>query len=104
MNKEKFEEVNQQIKDIIKAYLDDPFLIPIDRKLSSLYERLKKSLGNLAKEDLYIKEIVEKMQYSLDSIVFGDISYITDANKDSFHMLLWNLHQYLIKNIYPKME
>ncbi|HOJ49234.1 MAG TPA: hypothetical protein PKW55_00285 [Spirochaetota bacterium] len=106
LNKEKFEEVNNQIKEIITAYQQDRFLIPIERKLASLHDRLKKSLGNFIEKDENINDLITKMEKSLNFILSGQIDYVTDTDIDdmNYHMLLWKLHQYLIKNIYPTLE
>ena len=99
MDKENFELVNEQIKSFISSYQENPFITPLKRILS-LHKRLIKSVKEL--EDNYVKEMIEKMDDVLQYVLAGDESMLLSADKDSYHILLWKLHQYLIKDIFDK--
>ncbi len=94
MDEANFNIVNDQIKAFITTYQENPFITPIKR-ITSLHKRLAKSLRGV--EDIEVKNILEKMENALNEILAGNEGMLHSTETDSYHMLLWKIHQYLIK-------
>jgi len=99
MDQENFEIINDQIKTFMSSYQENPFMIPLKRILS-LHKRLVQTLIDI--EDPVVKNIMGKMDDAVQLILSGDESMLLDTAKDSYHTLLWKLHQYLLKSVFPK--
>ncbi|HCL57416.1 MAG TPA: hypothetical protein DHW82_10470 [Spirochaetia bacterium] len=99
MDQENFEIINDQIKTFMSSYQENPFMIPLKRILS-LHKRLVQTLIDI--EDPVVKNILGKMDDAVQLILSGDESMLLDTAKDSYHTLLWKLHQYLLKSVFPK--
>lgn len=101
MDRENFELINEQIKSFISSYQENPFMVPLKRAVS-LHKRLVRTLKDV--EDEYVDEIIKKMEKSIDLMLGGDESWLHSVEKDSYHILLWKLHQYLLKEVFPNEE
>jgi len=99
VDQENFEIINDQIKTFMSSYQENPFMIPLKRILS-LHKRLVQTLIDI--EDPVVKNILGKMDDAVQLILSGDESMLLDTAKDSYHTLLWKLHQYLLKSVFPK--
>lgn len=97
IDQENFELVNEQIKSFISSYQENPFMTPLKRILS-LHKRLMRSLKGV--DDSFVAEIMEKMESAVDRILDGDETMLHSVDKDSYHTLLWKVHQYLIKKYF----
>jgi glutamyl-tRNA reductase len=102
MDQANFELINEQIKSFISSYQENPFIVPLKRVLS-LHKRLLRTLKGM-EEDEFIREMTEKMENAIQEILSGDESMLYSVDKDSYHILLWKLHQYLLNEIFPRLE
>lgn len=98
MDIENFNLINDQIKAFISTYQENPFITPLKR-IVSLHKRLKQSLKGI--DDAKVLDILEKMENATDAICAGTEDMLHSTDKQSYHILLWELHQYLIKEIFP---
>lgn len=101
MDENNFELINEQIKSFISSYQENPFIVPLKRILS-LHKRLVRVLKNL--KDDFVREIMKKMEDTIQAILFGDESMLHSVDKESYHILLWKLHQYLIREVFPRIH
>ncbi len=99
MDQANFDIVKDQIKAFMTSYQENPFLISLKR-LASLHKRLERSLKESA--DPFVNDMVKKMEDALNDVLGGQEDMLLSADKDSYHTLLWKLHQYLIQEYFSK--
>ena len=95
MDQANFEVVNEQIKSFISNYQENPFLLPIKR-MFSLHKRLAQSIED--SQDPQVKDLLSKMDNALQMVQGGQEAKLYGSDNDSYHTLLWQIHQYLVKN------
>lgn len=95
MDQANFEIINEQIKSFISNYQENPFLLPIKR-MNSLHKRLVQSIDGI--DDSVVKDLLEKMSHALETAQAGNDVKLYNSDNDSYHTLLWQIHQYLLKN------
>lgn len=99
MDQENFDIVNEQIKSFISSYQENPFLTSLKR-IVSLHKRLERSLKDST--DPFVNEMVKKMEGAVSEVLEGHEDMLLSVEKDSYHTLLWKLHQYLIREYFSK--
>lgn len=97
MDKANFEIINEQIKSFISSYQENPFMIPLKR-ITSLHRRLLQSLEGV--EEPTAVDILKRMDAAITKILDGDDKALYSAEAESYHTLLWKLHQHLLKVVF----
>jgi len=108
---EEFEEVNKRFKDLVTRWQlknENGELVPNDHsdpeydlalieELNDIHQETVKILEKLARVFPFFKKYVSRFERALSLLMDGDLGYMADSDKQSYHTIWFELHETLLK-------
>ena len=108
---EEFEEVNRRFKDLVTRWQlknENGELVPNDHsdpdydlalieELNGIHRETVEILEKLATIFPFFKKYVPRFEKALSLLMDGDLGYMADSDKQSYHTIWFELHETLLK-------
>ena len=108
---EEFEEVNKRFKDLVTRWQlknkngelvpndhsDPEYDLALIEELNDIHQETVKILEKLARVFPFFKKYVSRFERALSLLMDGDLGYMADSDKQSYHTIWFELHETLLK-------
>ena len=108
---EEFEEINKRFKDLVTRWQlknENGKLVPNDHsdpdydlalieELNDIHRETVEILEKLAKILTIFKKYIPRLEKALSLLMDGDLGYMADSDKQSYHTIWFELHETLLK-------
>ncbi len=106
-----FEEMNKRFKDLVTRWqlkevegelvpndhLDPEYDMAILEGLSEVHEETVKLLRKMSEIFPFFKGYIQRFENALSRLMNGDLGYMADSDKQSYHTVWFELHETLLK-------